>query len=199
MPLLRTYNMSVINCFLALVAVSLTVIPALAAGPDSLVVDAGALADLRFSTPQNAGAKGYLGLKDSGAFTLPQIKANTVIIEIFSMYCPICQAEAPVVNELHQYIEKTPSLRGKVKLIGIGAGNSAFEVDVFRKKYNILFPLFPDEKFAIQKALSGPIRTPTFIVVKGSGGKALKVHHAHIGRIDAKEFMKQVTAASRRK
>jgi thiol-disulfide isomerase/thioredoxin len=199
MPLLRTYNMSLVNCLLALVAVSLGVLPALAAGPDSLVVDAGALAEFSLATPESSAAKNYLGLSDTGTFTLPRIKANTVIVEIFSMYCPICQAEAPVVNELHQYIEKTPSLRGKVKLIGIGAGNSAFEVEVFRKKYNILFPLFPDEKFAIQKALSGPIRTPTFIVVKGSGGKALKVHHAHIGRIDAKEFLKQVTAASRRK
>jgi thiol-disulfide isomerase/thioredoxin len=174
-------------------------IPGLAAASDALVVDAGALAGLRFSTPENAGAKAYLGLKDSGAFTLPQIKADTVIIEIFSMYCPICQAEAPVVNKLHQLIEKTPSLKGKVKLIGIGAGNSAFEVEVFRKKYNILFPLIPDEKFDIQKALSGPIRTPTFIAVKGYGRKTLKVHHAHIGKIDPKQFLMAATAAPRRK
>jgi thiol-disulfide isomerase/thioredoxin len=199
MPLLRTYKMGIINCFLALVAVSLGVIPALAAGPGSLVVDAGALAGLQFSAPKKAAAKGYLGLKDSDAFTLPQIKADTVIIEVFSMYCPICQAEAPVVNELHQLIEKTPSLKGKVKLIGIGAGNSAFEVEVFRKKYNILFPLFPDEKFGIQKALSGPIRTPTFIAVKGYGRKTLKVRYVHVGKIDPKQFLKAATAASRRR
>jgi thiol-disulfide isomerase/thioredoxin len=192
-------NMSILNCCLALAAVSFVTIPGLATASDSLTVDAGALAGLRLSVSDNAAAKAYLGLKGTDTFTMPQIKADTVIIEIFSMYCPICQAEAPVVNELHQLIEKTPSLKGKVKLIGIGAGNSAFEVEVFRKKYNILFPLFPDEKFAIQKALSGPIRTPTFIAVRGYGGKGLKVQHVHIGRMTPEQFLKKATAASRRK
>ena len=192
-------NMSILNCFFALAAAFFVAIPGFATASDALTVDAGALANLRLSMPDSAASKNYLGLKGTDTFTMPQIKADTVIIEIFSMYCPICQAEAPVVNELHQLIEKTPSLKGKVKLIGIGTGNSAFEVEVFRKKYNILFPLFPDEKFAIQKALSEPIRTPTFIAIKGYGGKGLKVKHIHIGRMTPKQFLKEVTAASRRK
>jgi thiol-disulfide isomerase/thioredoxin len=192
-------NMSILNCFFALTAVCIVTIPGLAAASDSLTVDAGALACMQLSMPDDAAAKDYLGLKGTGTFTMPQIKAETVIIEIFSMYCPICQAEAPVVNELHQLIEKTPSLKRKVKLIGIGAGNSAFEVEVFRKKYNILFPLLPDEKFAIQKAISGPIRTPTFIAIKGYSGKGLKVQHTHVGRMTPEQFLKKATAASRRK
>lgn len=191
--------MSILNCFFALAAAFFVTIPGLATASDSLAVDAGALANVRISMPDSAASKNYLGLKGTDTFTIPKIKADTVIIEIFSMYCPICQAEAPVVNELHRLIEKTPSLKGKVKLIGIGAGNSAFEVEVFRKKYNILFPLFPDEKFGIQKALSRPIRTPTFIAIKGFGGKGLKVQLVHIGRMTPKHFLKEATAASRRK
>jgi peroxiredoxin len=192
-------NMSILNCFFALAAAFFVAIHGFAAASDSLAVDAEALANLRLSMPESATSKNYLGLKGTGTFTMSQIKADTVIIEIFSMYCPICQSEAPVVNELHRLIEKTPSLKGKVKLIGIGAGNSAFEVEVFRKKYNILFPLFPDEKFGIQKALSSPIRTPTFIAIKGYGGKRLKVQHVHIGKMTPEQFLKKVTAASRRK
>lgn len=191
--------MKILNCCLVLAAVSFVMIPGLAATSEPLKVNEGALAGLRFSVPHNAAAKNYLGLGGSGTFTIPKIKADTVIIEIFSMYCPICQAHAPVVNQLHQLIEKTPSLKGKVKLIGIGAGNSDFEVEIFRKKYNITFPLFPDEKFAIQKAISGPIRTPTFIAIKGYGGTGLKVKYAHIGKIDPHQFLKEVKAASRRK
>lgn len=191
--------MSILNCFFALAAAFFVAIPGFAAAPDSLKADAAALANLRLSMPESAASKNYLGLEGTGTFTMSQIKADTVIIEIFSMYCPICQAEAPVVNKLHQLIEKTPSLKGKVKLIGIGAGNSAFEVDVFRKKYNVLFPLFPDEKFGIQKALSEQIRTPTFIAIKGYGGKGLKVQHVHIGKMTPEQFLKKVTAASRRK
>ncbi len=159
--------MSILNCFFALAAAFFVTIPGLATASDSLTVDAGALANLRLSMPDSAASKNYLGLKGTDTFTIPQIKADTVIIEIFSMYCPICQAEAPVVNELHRLIEKTPSLKGKVKLIGIGAGNSAFEVEVFRKKYNILFPLFPDEKFGIQKALSRADPNPNIYCDQG--------------------------------
>lgn len=191
--------MNMLNCCLVLVAVSFVTIPGLAATTDPLKVNEGALAGLKLAIPENAAAKDYLGLHGSGTFTIPKIKADTVIIEIFSMYCPICQAHAPVVNELHKLIERTPSLKGKVKLIGIGAGNSDFEVEIFRKKYNIMFPLFPDEKFAVQKAISGPIRTPTFIAIKGYSGTALKVKHAHVGTIDPQQFLKEVKAASRRK
>ena len=81
--------MSILNCFFALAAAFFVTIPGLATASDSLTVDAGALAGLRLSVSDNAAAKDYLGLKGSDTFTMPQIKADTVIIEIFSMYCPI--------------------------------------------------------------------------------------------------------------
>lgn len=187
--------MKTLKCSLALAAALFVMLPGLATKSESFVVDAGVLAGMQLSMPEGAAAKDYLGLKGTGTFTMPQIKADTVIIEIFSMYCPICQAEAPMVNELHQLIENTPSLKGKVKLIGIGTGNSHFEVDVFRKKYNILFPLFPDEKFLIQKAVSEPIRTPTFIATKQIDGKGLKVQRTHVGGIKPEQFVKELMSA----
>ena len=71
--------------------------------------------------PKNPDERNYLGLSGSGLFKIPQIKAKTVIVEFFSMYCPICQKDAPGVNELYRLIENNPDTKNKVKLIGIGA------------------------------------------------------------------------------
>jgi hypothetical protein len=45
-----------------------------------------ALPHFELGVPQDLGARSYLGLSDSGNFTVPQIKAQVVIIQIFSMY-----------------------------------------------------------------------------------------------------------------
>ena len=125
----------------------------------------GRLPDFSLGVPREGAEKAYLGLAGSGTFKVPQIKAQAVLIEIFSMYCPYCQKEAPAVNSLYERIEGDPALKGKIKLIGIGAGNSAFEVGVFKKKYGVAFPLFPDGDFAVYD-LFGELRTPYFIGVK---------------------------------
>src|SRR4030043_1766256 len=108
--------------------------------------------------PKSPAEKAYLGLSGDGFFKIPQIKAKVVIIEIFSMYCPHCQKDAPRLNELYQTIENNSNLKKKIKLIGIGRGNSIFEVGVFKKTYSVLFPLFPDKDFTIHQAL-GEVRT----------------------------------------
>jgi thiol-disulfide isomerase/thioredoxin len=120
--------------------------------------------------PKSPDERSYLGLSGGSTFKIPQIKAKAVIIEIFSMYCPYCQKDAPGINELHSLIENDPDLKKKVKLIGIGAGNTPFEVGVYK---NYAVPsLFPDQDFTIHKAC-GEVRTPYFIVAKSTRTAAI--------------------------
>jgi thiol-disulfide isomerase/thioredoxin len=151
---------------------------------------------INLPAPKNPDEKNYLGLSGSGTFKISQIKAKVVIVEIFSMYCPYCQKDAPGVNELYRLIENNPDTKNKIKIIGIGAGNSSYEVEVFRKTYNVLFPLFPDKDFTIHKAC-GEVRTPYFMVVKINEDGTHQIVHAQLGEYPGAEpFLELVFKAS---
>lgn len=168
----------------------------------SVVADSGSaiqvekLATAKLPVPPITVEKNYLGLSTEGFFTLPQINSEVVIIQIFSMYCPKCQAAAPKVNELFRLMERKEHVRGKVKLIGIGAGNSAYEVEVFKKTYQIPFPLFPDADYSLHK-ICGEVRTPYFIGAKIDPDKSFSVFHTKLGEFDdANQFLDQILTLS---
>jgi len=158
----------------------------LAFGSNVPPVKGDVLPEIKITVPQNATDRSYLGLEGKGFFKIPQIKATIVIIEIFSMYCPYCQKEAPEVNRLYSIIESNPDLKDKIKLIGIGAGNSSFEVEVYKKKYNVPFPLFPDEDFSIHKCI-GEVRTPYFLGVKINDDGTHRIFYSQLGKFKGAE------------
>ncbi len=69
--------------------------------------------------PKNSIERSYLGISGDGFFKIPQIKTKVVIVEIYSMYCPYCQKDAPGINELYNLIEKNPDLKNKIKIVYI--------------------------------------------------------------------------------
>lgn len=146
--------------------------------------------------PDKDAEKAYLGLTVKNSFKLSEIKAELLIIEIYSMYCPYCQKEAPIVNELYQIIEKKPTLKDKIKLIGIAAGNTPFEIDIFRNQFTVPFPLFPDESFAVHKKI-GEVRTPHFFVLKMNADGSNKIVYSKTGSIeDAAKFLDHILQES---
>jgi len=146
--------------------------------------------------PKNPDEKAYLGLSGAGTFRIPQIKAKVVILEVFSMYCPYCQKDAHRINEMYQVIENNPDLKNKIKIIGIGAGNSPFEVEVFKKTYHVSFPLFSDKDFSIHKLL-GEVRTPYFLVIKINDDRTYQIVHSQLGDFQGAEpFLELVIKSS---
>ncbi|NPV05262.1 MAG: TlpA family protein disulfide reductase [Syntrophaceae bacterium] len=148
------------------------------------------LFDLTLPVPNERADRDHLGLSGWGkTFKIADIKANLVLIEILSMYCPFCQKEAPIVNQLFEAIEKDPAARGKIKIIGIGAGNSAYEVEVFRKRYSVPFPIFPDPDYEIHKKC-GEVRTPFFIAVRLNPDGTQDVTYTRLGSFgEVPEFL----------
>ena len=145
--------------------------------------------DINLSAPESLNEKDYLGIKELNSFKISQINADIVILEIFSMYCPYCQKEAPLINELYNLIKKRKDIKNKIKIIGIGAGNTPFEVKVFKDKYNVPFPLFSDESFSIHKSV-GEVRTPYFFVYKINTDAPTKIIYSKVGSIqDPEKFL----------
>jgi thiol-disulfide isomerase/thioredoxin len=159
-------------------------------------VNEAAVNRLEFSAPESRKDCAYLGLANHDAFHLSQIKTQILLVEIFNMYCPVCQREAPRVNELYDLIKRNRDLKEKVRFIGIGVGNTPFEVGVFKKKFGVPFPLIPDEDFSLTKISKQRIRTPTFLVLRLHAGRDAKVVRVHVGGIqDLAGFTKALQQA----
>ena len=147
---------------------------------------------LQLSLPEEKHDREYLKVaKDP--FLLSQVDSKVLIVEIFSMYCPHCQKEAPNVNALYEAITAGPKLKSRIKMLGIGAGNSSFEAGAFKDHFKIEFPLIPDADLTVCKQL-GVVGTPHFFVLwKKPGG--WQVVYSKAGSIgDPKAFLELIFA-----
>jgi thiol-disulfide isomerase/thioredoxin len=152
--------------------------PGFAAG--SAPVKGGTLPSILLPVPEDSDEKTYLGLSGEGFFQIPQIKAEGVLMKVFNIYCPVCQSTALAMAKLYRQIENNPDLKNKIKLIGIGAGNTPTEIEAFKQTHNIPFPIFPDEDLAIHNSL-GEVRIPTFIAIRMEKDGSHKIVHTHLG------------------
>lgn len=154
--------------------------------------EGGALPGVTLPVPQDGAEAGYLGVAGRKSFKISEIEADVVIVEIFSIYCPYCRQEAPILNDLYALIAKNETTRNRVKLIGIGAGNTPLEVKTFKEKYKVPFPLFADADFSLHE-LFGDVRTPYFTVIKINRDGSHQVIYSEAGSIgDSQGFLRLV-------
>ena len=145
--------------------------------------------------PDSAEAQKYLGLKAMEPFKVSDIKAKLVVIEFMSAFCPHCHANAPIMNNIYKTIQGDSHL-ADVKVIAIAVGNEKAEVEAYKKKFKMPFPVLLDEDFAISASMEG-VPTPTTMIVSTENGKVL---FSHTGVIqDPDRFLKQLKALHKKK
>ncbi len=124
---------------------------------------------------------------------LSDLPGRFILVQMFSMYCPHCQASAKDVNALYQALQASPHA-GQVTMVGLGAGNSRYEVDFYQDQFQVPFALFPDQDMAFYSCLEQP-GTPFFIVLEKDAG-TLRVRFEHQGPFgDPEEFLEQLFKA----
>jgi len=133
----------------------------------------------------------YLGMKGIKTFFLSQIPAKLLVVEFFSVFCPICQENVPTFNRLYQVIKDDNELNKDIKMIGIALLSPPKEVAVFKEKFKVKFPIFTDPQQEIQKKTK-LISFPLILVID-KNGKVIMSHHGMMKDIDAflRELRKQ--------
>jgi thiol-disulfide isomerase/thioredoxin len=149
--------------------------------------------DLTFQQTLSPEEQTYLGIPAKATFSFREIKGNLILVEFLSTYCVSCQRQAPIFDDLHQSIERDPQLRGKVKMIGIAAGNNPTEVEIFKKAHNVPYPILSDAKFVAHAAVGNP-RTPFTIWVRKDTQGAGIVTSTHLGLMDLTSALDETRA-----
>jgi len=122
--------------------------------------------DTALKTPESPQDRSYLGLaSDDAVFSIKDIFADLVLVEIVNVHCVNCQIQAAVYNDLFQDIETDPAMKGRIKMIAVGAGNTETEIRAFREKYAVQFPIVADQQFELHEAVGKPA-TPFSILVR---------------------------------
>lgn len=171
-------------------------VPALAAKPKAGDV----LGNVEVKTVLASKDATALGLKaGESSFRLSQIKAKTLVVKIYNLYCPRCHEDAQKVNRVYKRLAASPQAHGLV-FVAIGVGDSPFEVEAFRKKHTSSMPMIPDTDYVLHKALMS-VGAPSYFVLRPlPGGKGLKVLFYLEGSFDDENvFFEQILRAAAQK
>jgi len=130
-----------------------------------------AFPEVRLPVPVQKGALSYLGLDARDSFTIQQVKARVVLIEMLNVLCPHCRKQTKPYNRLFQMLKDDPETREQVKMLGVAVGNSDEQIADFVEVYAVAFPVVADRQFTLHRALrAGPTPFSIYLLQDSSGG-----------------------------
>ncbi|HEX9974189.1 MAG TPA: redoxin domain-containing protein [bacterium] len=172
---------------IAILFMGMAIIPAPKMGSEQSLLKVGdSFPDIKFEGSLTALDRNYLGLSDSSIFLLNDIQANLIFVEFLNKFCTHCQQQARILNELFEDIQRDSSLRTQVKMLGVGMGNSLYQMQTYRAEKEIPFPLVPDPNFIIHEALGQPKAPFIVIFKKTADGKGI-VSATFLGLVASKD------------
>lgn len=154
-------------------------------------------ATVEFEKPQSQAALNYLGLaQDKNILTLNEINAPVLVVEIFSVSCPHCQHAAKNFESLYELIQKR-WLSEKIKILGIAMNSLNFEVEVFKQKNGIQFPLVADPKNCAFRIVGSKFAYPHVLVLRrDDSGKFITVYSKSKETREGKDMLETILSVT---
>ncbi len=132
-------------------------------------------------TPLKAKDRAYLGIPKGDRFTIQDIQAKVILVEILNVYCAACQKQAPSYNRLFDLIQSKAATRKQIKMIGIAVGNDDEEIKIFRDHFQIPYPIIPDTQYILHEAVGGSPTPFSIFVRRDPTAKPALVADTHLG------------------
>ena len=131
--------------------------------------------------PLDPDQRHYLGLEDAEPFTLDEVDGAVVLVEMLNVLCPHCVKQTVPYNRLYDMLAADPETRGKVKMLGVAVANSDAQIDDFVVIYDVAYPVVPDRKFALHRAVRGGPTPFSIYVLRDEPGQVGVVAGTHLG------------------
>jgi peroxiredoxin len=130
--------------------------------------------------------RAYLGLGTPAPFAIGAVRGDLVVAEIFNASCYGCIMMAPVMDEVWRRVEERSDLKGRVRFVGIGVGNTLEQVRDFHDRYDTPFPMLADPEFAVFDALGTLEGTPYLMLLRKNddGTVTARAQVGHIPQAD---------------
>jgi peroxiredoxin len=106
------------------------------------------------------------------------------------MYCHVCQADAKRVVAIYRELAGRPAA-ARVRMVGLGVGNTPMETHTFTSKFGLPFPTFPDRSNAIIRRF-GRVHVPSLVILRRTGGTFQVVDRADSIPADPAAFVNRV-------
>lgn len=143
-------------------------------GGNRAILEGDSFPDIVLSAPPAAKDAHYLGLGNKKEFSLRDIQADLILVEIMNVYCHSCQAKAPINNKLLELINSDPQTRGKIKMLSIAVGSTDNAIQAFKKEYKIIYPMIEDPEFEAYDAF-GMGGVPRTYFIRSKTGEEINI------------------------
>ncbi|NOY68410.1 MAG: redoxin domain-containing protein [Deltaproteobacteria bacterium] len=121
--------------------------------------------DIALKTPASRQDRSYLGIASGETFSIKDIQADMVLVEILNTHCVPCQEQVPEYKHLFEQIALAEGPRNRIKMLAVGIGNTQEEINRFREEHKIPFPMVADPRFELHRAIGKP-QAPFSILVR---------------------------------